>query len=126
VTAPVDDRLPNGGGYQVSYLTRNARQACGATDSYYTSTSDFGDETRYWHGIDLSFNARFADGLVVQGGTSTGRGVQDTCETEIGRFGRPQRIVDGQGACNANEPWLTQLRGLATYTVPRIDVLTSD
>ena len=125
LTAPVDDRLPDGGGYQVSYLTRNARQPIGATDSYYTSTSDFGDETRYWHGIDVSFNARFADGLVLQGGTSTGRGVQDTCEVEIGRFGQVQRTIDGEPACSANEPWLTQLRGLATYTVPKIDVLVS-
>jgi hypothetical protein len=125
LTAPVDDQLPNGGGYQVSYLTRNARQAFGATDSYYTSTSDFGDETRYWHGVDASLNARLAGGLVVQGGTSTGRGVQDTCEVEIGRFGASQRTVDGQAACNALEPWLTQFRGLATYTLPKVDVLVS-
>jgi hypothetical protein len=125
LTAPVDARLPNGGGYPVSYLVRNARQAFGATDSYYTSTSDFGDESRYWHGVDVSFNARLTSGLVLQGGTSSGRGVQDTCETEIGRFGRSQRTVDGQPACSANEPWLTQLRGLATYTVPKADVLIS-
>jgi hypothetical protein len=125
LTAPVDPRLPDGGGYPVSYLVRNGRQAFGATDSYYTTTSDFGDEQRYWHGVDVSFNARFADGLVLQGGTSTGRGVQDTCEVEIGRFGRPQRVVNGQAACNSTEPFLTQLRGLATYTVPKIDVLVS-
>ena len=63
LTAPIDPRLPNGGGYPVSYLTRNDNSALGATDSYYTSTSDFGDETRYWHGVDVSFNARFANGL---------------------------------------------------------------
>jgi hypothetical protein len=126
LVAPVDDRLPNGGGYTVSYLTRNTTfNPFGATSSYYTSTSDFGDETRYWHGVDVSFNARFADGLVVQGGTSTGRGVTDTCEVEIGRFGRVQRVVDGQPACSSNEPWLTSLRGLATYTLPKVDVLVS-
>jgi len=125
VVAPADDRLPNGGGYDVSYLVRNANQAIGATDSYYTTTRDYGDESRYWHGVDVSFNARLTGGLVVQGGTSTGRGVQDTCDTEINRFGRPQRIVDGQPACSASEPWLTQVRGLATYTVPRADVLIS-
>jgi hypothetical protein len=125
LTAPTDPRLPAGGGYPVSYLVRNGGQAFGATDSYYTTTSDFGDEVRYWHGVDVSFNARFARGLVVQGGTSTGRGVQDTCETEISRFGRPQRVVDGQASCDSTQPFLTQLRGLATYTVPKIDVLVS-
>jgi hypothetical protein len=125
LTAPVDSRLPGGGGYPVTFLTRNANTALGATDSYYTTTSDFGDETHYWHGVDVSFNARFARGLVLQGGTSTGRGVNDTCEVESGRFGRPQRIVNGTPACSATEPWLTTLRGLATYTVPKIDVLVS-
>ena len=125
LTAPVDSRLPGGGGYPVTFLTRNANTALGATDSYYTTTSDFGDETHYWHGVDVSFNARFARGLVLQGGTSTGRGVNDTCEIETGRFGRPQRTVNGTPSCSATEPFLTTLRGLATYTVPKIDVLVS-
>jgi hypothetical protein len=34
-------------------------------------------------------------------------------------------IINGQPACNTSEPWLTQLRGLASYTVPKIDVLIS-
>jgi hypothetical protein len=46
LTAPVNPRLPNGGGYPVTFLTRNTRSALGATDSYYTTSKDFGDETR--------------------------------------------------------------------------------
>ncbi len=125
LTAPADSRLPGGGGYPVTFLTRNANSALGVTDNYYTTTKDFGDETHYWHGVEASFNARFARGLVLQGGTSTGRGVNDTCQVEIGRFGRVQRSVNGQPACSATEPFLTSLRGLATYTVPKIDVLVS-
>jgi hypothetical protein len=125
LTAPLDARLPGGGGYPVTFLTRNANSALGATDSYYTTTSDFGDETHYWHGVDVSFNARFTRSLVLQGGTSTGRGVSDTCDVETGRFGRPMRIVNGTPACSATEPFLTSLRGLATYTVPKADVLVS-
>jgi hypothetical protein len=34
-------------------------------------------------------------------------------------------VIDGQPACSASEPWLTSLRGLASYTVPKIDVLVS-
>ena len=137
--APSNPALPNGGGYPVTFLTRNTRSALGATDSYYTTTDDYGDETHYWHGVDLSFNARTGWGLVVQGGTSTGRGVNDTCDSYTGRFGRPmsptlgtaavpvilQGIVDGQTACNATEPWLTSVRGLGSYTVPKVDVLVS-
>ena len=89
LTAPLNPLLPDGGGYPVTFLTRNTRSALGATDWYYTTTDDFGDETHYWHGVDLSFNARMRTGLVLQGGTSTGRGVNDTCDSLIARFGRP-------------------------------------
>jgi hypothetical protein len=36
-----------------------------------------------------------------------------------------QGVVDGQTACNATEPWLTSIRGLGSYTVPKVDVLVS-
>ena len=125
LTAPVDPRLPGGGGYPVTFLTRNSNSALGATDSYYTTTKDFGDETHYWHGVDLSYNIRFASGLVLQGGTSTGRGVNDTCDVETGRFGGPLLVINGTPECSAKEPFLTTFRSLASYTVPKVDVLVS-
>ncbi len=127
LTAPRHPMLPNGGGYPVTFLTRNTRSALGATDSYYTFNTDFGDETHYWHGIDVSVNARTKTGLVLQGGTSTGRGVNDTCAVEIARFGRPEVLIgaDRTPTCNIAEPWLTSVRGLASYTVPKVDVLVS-
>jgi hypothetical protein len=33
--------------------------------------------------------------------------------------------IDGQPACDFTEPWLTQFRGLTSYTVPKVDVLVS-
>ncbi len=67
LTAPLDPQLPGGGGYPVTFLTRNANSALGATDSYYTTTSDFGDETHYWHGVDVSVNARLHPGTGAPG-----------------------------------------------------------
>jgi Carboxypeptidase regulatory-like domain len=135
LTAPSDPDLPGGGGYPVTFLTRNANKAVGVTDNYFTTTEDFGDETHYWHGVDVAFNARLRNGLLVQGGTTTGRGVGNTCDVLVGRFGRPitpstatvagSGIIDGQPSCDFAEPWLTTFRGLATYTVPKIDVLVS-
>ena len=133
--APVDPRLPGGGGYPVTFLMRNNRSVLGATDSYFTSDSDYGDETHYWQGFDVTLNARTANGLTVQGGTSTGHGVNDTCNVLIGRFGRPMApstatvaasgVVNGQPTCNASEPWQTSARALVSYTIPKIDVLVS-
>jgi hypothetical protein len=127
LTAPQHPSLPGGGGYPVTFLTRNTRSALGATDSYYTTNSDFGDETHYWHGVDTSFTARLRNGLVLQAGTSTGRGVNDTCEIETAIYGRPQVLIGAEQtpACSVAEPWLTNVRGLATYTVPKVDVLVS-
>ena len=135
LTAPTDSRLPGGGGYPVTFLVRNNRQALGVSDPYYTSDGDFGDETHYWQGVDVTLNARMQNGLSFQGGTSTGRGVNDTCDVLIGRYGRPMApsagttgaagIINGEAACSATEPWLTSVRGLASYTVPKVDVLVS-
>ena len=122
LTAPKNPLLPGGGGYPVQFLVRNARQAVGVSDSYYTTDADFGDETHYWQGVDATFNARLGKGVFFQGGTSTGRGVNDTCQIEIARFGKPMVIVDGQPTCAFTEPWLTQVRGLGSYTVPKVDV----
>jgi len=135
LTAPSNPLLPNGGGYPVTFLTRNTRSALGATDSYYTTADDFGGEKHYWHGVDVSFSARTRWGLVVQGGSSTGHGVNDTCAELIARFGRPMTptigtvgatgVADGQPGCNSAEPWQTSIRGLGSYTVPKVDVLVS-
>jgi hypothetical protein len=130
LTAPSDPRLPGGGGFPVSFLVRNNNSVLGVSDPYYTTTKDFGDETHYWQGVEISVNARLGNGLLVQGGTSTGRGVNDTCDVLIGRYGRPMApggngVVNGQPECSASEPFLTTVRGLASYTVPKIDVLIS-
>jgi hypothetical protein len=125
LTAPRNPNLPGGGGYPVSFLVRNSRQAVGVSDPYFTFSSDFGDETHYWHGVDATISARVHGSLFLQAGTSTGRGVNDTCQIETARFGRPMVIVDGQPTCAFTEPWLTQARLLASYTVPKVDVLVS-
>jgi hypothetical protein len=62
---------------------------------------------------------RLRNSLTVQGGTSTGRGVRDTCDTAV-NIDSP----DPRG-CHVAEPWMTAVRGLVAYTVPRVDVLVS-
>ena len=45
ITAPANPNLPNGGGYPVTFVTRNSRSPLGATDNYYTFADDYGDVT---------------------------------------------------------------------------------
>jgi carboxypeptidase family protein len=130
ITAPQNPKLPNGGGQPVTFLTRNARTALGATDNYFTSASDYGDVISYWHGVDAQVSARLSNRLFVQLGSSGGRGVRDFCAvarklpelyTTAGSILANQQVA----SCAISEDWLTSIRGLASYTVPKIDVLVS-
>ncbi|HLG57150.1 MAG TPA: carboxypeptidase regulatory-like domain-containing protein [Vicinamibacterales bacterium] len=123
-TAPSHASLPGGGGYSVTGV--NPRTNFSAATNYTTFASDYGDQYQYWHGVDVNVNARLTNGFVVQGGTSTGRGVRDNCEItakvpEALLVGLPP-VWQQAASCHVVEPWLTQIRGLATYLVPKIDV----
>jgi hypothetical protein len=130
ITAPSNPNLPNGGGYPVPFLTRNARTTLGATDNYHTFASDYGDITTYWHGVDAQVSARLSNRLFMQLGSSGGRGVRDYCAvadklpelyTTAGALLNQQQL----GMCAVSEDWLTSIRGLASYTIPRVDILVS-
>jgi hypothetical protein len=139
IVAPQDSRLPGGGGYPISLAMVTAAAAARGTQNYVTFETDFGEErTQYWHGVDFTLNARLNQGLTLQVGTQTGRSTEDACE--IAR-GSQSAIVPGTinaaatltnlgtiqdtRNCRDEDPFQTTFRGLASYTVPRIDVLVS-
>lgn len=124
-TAPSHDKLPGGGGYTVSSV--DPVRVFSALGNYTTFANDYGDVIQYWHGIDVNINARMRNGLVVQGGTSTGRGIRDNCEVTAKV---PELLFTGgvwqqASSCRVEEPWLTQARGLVAYTIPVVDVAVS-
>ena len=130
IAAPQNAKLPNGGGYPVTFVTRNAVHALGATDNYFTSASDYGNVTSYWHGVDAQISARLGRQLFVQLGSSGGRGVRDYCEVtaklpELYTTAGAQFANQQLGSCAVSEDWLTSVRGIASWTVPRVDVLVS-
>ena len=112
VTAPIDPNLPGGGGYSFTALNIKPNKFTQLAQNYRTFSSDYGNETRYWQGVDVTVNARPRNGLFMTAGTSIGRGFHDNCDIvaalpEI--LGVNQRAgVDG---CRVAEPWLTDLRG---------------
>ena len=120
VTVPSDSRLPDGGGYPVTVYVPTVAAAAISAVNYVTFQSDFGpEEVHYWHGADFTLNARLRNGLTLSAGTSTGRAVEDDCAT-AGKIDSP----DTRG-CRDVDPFQTTLRGLASYTIPKIDVLVS-
>ena len=121
VTAPSDPRLPGGGGYTVSGLYNINPDAAGRAENVRRSANSFGDYTRYWDGFDITVQARLANGLTMQGGTSTGRAVEDECAV---RSQVPEASLTNP-YCRTVEPLQTQFKGLASYLIPRIDVQVS-
>jgi hypothetical protein len=119
--APTDPRLPNGGGYSVGPLYNvNPDKFSVAPDNWVSSTDQYGNARLYWHGFDVNVNARGRN-FTVQGGTSTGRTMSDTCE--IRAVVPESTLLDPN--CRPDLPFLTYVKGIATYTVPRLDVQVS-
>jgi hypothetical protein len=127
VTAPLDSRLPDGGGYVINDLYNVNPSRVGVGTTYTTLARDFGDQTEYWNGVDFSANARLQNGIMLQGGVSTGRTTSDNCDV----IGNDQGAVFGlaapgagpsQRGCHVQAAFLTQVKLLGTYLVPRIDV----
>jgi hypothetical protein len=130
LTAPLDPRLPDGGGYPITrYLPTPAALAV-APQRYLMRESDLGAERdSSWDGVAFTLNARLRNGLTTQLGTSTGRGKVNTCEVDplYNHVNAATGAIDGPDSrgCNDVEPWQTTVRGLASYTIPKIDVLVS-
>jgi hypothetical protein len=140
IPIPLDARLPNGGGGTVSGLYNLVPEKVGAEDMYSQLSSNFGESKENWHGVDVNVNARMRNGLTVQGGVSSGRRLQDNCDV---RGALPEtygwtstvavqttRVATSTFAlanpyCRIVEPFLSSVRGLATYVVPRLDLQVS-
>jgi hypothetical protein len=133
-TAPVNPDLPDGGGYPVSgYYNLNPNKV-GQVDNFVTAASKFGDQYEHWNGVDVSLNMRFQN-LRIQGGTSTGRTSTDNCEVAAKLpevlvalafpVTAPATVAQSINQCHQDTAWLTQVKGLAFYTIPKIDVSVS-
>jgi hypothetical protein len=146
ILAPLDERLPDGGGQVISGLYNLVPNKVGPVDEFAQSSENFDKQTENWHGVDLNVVARLRAGLTVQGGTSTGRRLADGCavreklpELGTGPTGTPNQSVTANvqvttaaGSlsvtnpyCRIAETFRTDFRGLATYTIPRVDVQVS-
>jgi hypothetical protein len=120
---PQHPDLPGGGGGTAQYqiITQAGQNAF--PNNIFTSAPAGANETYRWHGVDLNVNARLTNGLTLQGGTTSGTGRQNFCDVWAAY---PNLVGNNRlDACDINERWSTNLRGLASYTVPRIDVLVS-
>jgi hypothetical protein len=146
LTAPRDPRLPDGGGQTINGLRDLKPTSFGrASDVLVTFADEYGRMIRHWNGVDLTVNARVRGGLLLQGGLSTGRTSTDNCDLvqKLPEIAAPAPATQGvvprtevpAGAvnntlipldyCHVDTNFLTQLKFLGAYTIPRIDLQVS-
>jgi hypothetical protein len=137
LTAPLDPRLPGGGGYTIPGLYDVVPEKAGQVDNLVTSASNFGTWWQKFDGLDVTVNVRTPNGLTIVGGTSSGQTVVDNCDVRA-QLPELSTSVIGTSAfgagligsavtpvspyCHAAYGLLTQLRGLSSYVIPRADV----
>ena len=146
---PQDSRLPGGGGYPLTFRDVKPTKLVNGqlvptlqqVDNFLTFADNVGGAFNKFNGVDVTVNARLRD-VTLQGGTSSGNVVEDSCgvvqnhpeyyifgpwggtggflDTFLGGLGQwPQQF------CHRESGWQTNLKGLASYTIPKIDVLLS-
>ena len=134
ITAPLDPRLPDGGGYPISGLYDISPALFGQINDFITDSRGFGEWSQYFNGMDVTVNARTQDGLTLQGGVSVGQTVSDACDVRaqlpelavtIGAGLQGSSVSQTSPYCHVATGFLTQFRGLATYTIPKILVQVS-
>jgi hypothetical protein len=139
IVAPVDPRLPGGGGYTVGQLYDLNLNKAGQVNNLVTSAANYGDQIEHWNGFDLSVNARLPQGILLQGGLSTGKALSDNCavmsllpELAPVPTGAAGTAISGAATtnggltyCHQDSGWVTQVKLIGSYTIPKIKLQTS-
>ena len=140
IVAPVDPRLPDGGGYVVSGLYDVVPEKAGVVDNLVADSTAYGNWYQYFNGVDVTVRVRSVKGFTVAAGTSTGQTVADNCAvrarlpelatttTGTSAFGpglAGSAVTPVSPYCHVAFGVLTQLRGFSSYNVPKIDMQLS-
>jgi hypothetical protein len=140
IVAPLDPRLPGGGGYVVPGLYDVIPGRSGQVDNLVADASRYGTWYQYFNGIDVTANVQVGRRFTLVGGTSTGQTVADNCDVRA-RLPELATTTTGTSAFGAGlagsavsplSPYchvafgvLTQYRGLSSYLIPKVDVQVS-
>jgi hypothetical protein len=87
----------------------------------------------HWFGYDLTLNARLRQGIILQGGLSTGRQTTDYCDVQDPAKAGNSALVEmlagsavvaatSLNTCHMEQNWLPQVKFLGSYTIPKVDV----
>jgi hypothetical protein len=140
-SVPQDPRLPGGGGYNLTFFDIKPAAYARTADNFLTFSDNVGGAYNKFNGVDITLNARLRS-VTLQGGTSSGNVIEDSCGVvsghpeyyTFGPWGGTGGFLDTflgglgqwpQAFCHRESGWQTNVKGLATYNVPKVDVLVS-
>jgi hypothetical protein len=104
ITAPLDPRLPNGGG-EVITLYNLRPEKLGAVDNMIVASAN----TRTYDGFEATFSARLRNDAFLMGGVTTERSPSDTCEVD-----NPNQ----RRFCDLVPPFRTMFKVSGSYRLP--------
>ena len=113
ITVPTDSRLPDSG-QQLCGLYDIKPAVFGQVSNLVTQATHYGKQTEVYNGVDITMNARFGQGGMIQGGLSSGRTTTDNCFV----IDSPQQARPG--FCHVTRPWVaaTDAKFSAVYPLP--------
>ena len=129
--APIDPRLPNGGGYPVPGLYDVKPAKFGQVTSVTSQSSNYGRQSEVYNGFDFLVNARLSRGM-VSGGLNIGRQIFDNCDVRLTRPNVGQALNTAAvflnttnfndwplttAFCNGARPWDKQLKFQGMFTL---------
>jgi len=132
LVAPVDPRLPGGGGYVISGLYDVVPEKAGQIDNLIASANAYGRWEQSFDGLDVTANIRVGRDFTFAGGTSTGQTVADNCDVRaqlpelattttgtsvLGAGNGNSAVTPASPYCHVAYGILTQFRGLVSYVV---------
>ena len=136
LTVPADPRLPGNGGYSVTGLYNVKPEKFGLQQNYNTLSDKYGKQIEHWDGVDVNVTTRLPNGLMFQGGLSSGRTLEDNCEivaklpemldiasrAATDPFGAAPAMTRPGQYCHRQTPMLTQFKLYGVYTIPKVDL----
>ncbi len=136
LNVPSDSRLPNSGSYPLTGFDITSAGNARPTDYFVTLANNYGKQIEHFDAVNISVQARLQNGLTFQAGVGPGRLLTNDCEVvdDLPEMlqaagGNPTRSFATASRplerCEQNNGWRTGVTGLATYTIPKIDVLVS-
>jgi hypothetical protein len=135
VLAPTDPRLGGASGETLTSLFAQTQAAASAVpNNFATLASSLGaNQYQHFNGFLMNVQSRLRAGLTLSGGFNTGRTQSDNCEvraiipelTGASTTLAAPAVTASNPWCHLDTGWVTRATALASYVVPKADVLVS-